>query len=222
VDPSDALAGGPVEAVIVAEDGEFEGAFDAALYFGPLAVFLFLGLGVTARTLLRDEHDGVLDRVRSAPVSSREVVGGSALTVVTQGLLASAVVIVVSSVVFGATWGQPVEVAVVVVTFVISVAGMLGLIVGIARTELQAESWTNVLAFSFAVIGGSFFGGALLPGVLGVLGTLTPNGAAMRALIEVGPGGRDLVDVWYLLAWMLLIGVAGVAVGGRLLTRRLR
>lgn len=213
---------GLVEPVISATDAEFEGAFDAALYFGPLAVFLFLGLGVSARALLRDEHDGILDRVRAAPVSSRDVVGGSSLTVVAQGLLASLVVIVVSSVVFGATWGQPLEVAVVVVAFVVAAAGMLGLIVGVARTELQAESWTNVVAFTFAVIGGSFFGGALLPGVLGVLGTLTPNGAAMRALIEVGPGGRSLLDIWYLLLWMLVVGVGGVVVGGRLLTRRLR
>ena len=44
----------------------------------------------------------------------------------------------------------------------------------------------------------------------------------MRALIEVGPGGRGLADIWYLLVWMLVLGVGGVVVGGRLLTRRLR
>jgi hypothetical protein len=72
------------------------------------------------------------------------------------------------------------------------------------------------------VLGGSFFGGAILPGALGFIGTLTPNGAAMRALIEVGPGGESLADVWYLVVWMLVLGVGGVAVGGRLLGRRLR
>jgi ABC-2 type transport system permease protein len=222
LDPTEVLAGGPPEPVITTEMAEFEGAFDAPLYFGPLAVFLFLGLGITARTLLRDEQDGILDRVRSSSVSTREVVSGSAVTVMVQGSLAATVVIVASSVVFGATWGQPVEVAVVIVAFVVAVAGMLGLIVGIARTELQAESWTNVLAFTFAVIGGSFFGGAMMPGLLGVVGIMTPNGAAMRALVELGPGGRSLMDVWYLLAWMLILGVGGIVIGGRLLRGRLR
>jgi hypothetical protein len=142
--------------------------------------------------------------------------------VMAQGALAAVAVIGLSTLVFGADWGTPTEVAVVMAAFVVSVAGMLGLIVGIASSELQAESWTNVLAFSFAVLGGSFFGGAVLPGLLGVIGMMTPNGAAMRALVEVGPGGQDLWDVWYLIAWMLAVGIGGILVGGRLLTRRLR
>ncbi len=222
LDPSSVLAEGPVEPVISAEQVTFEGRFDAPLYFGPLAIFLFLGLGVTARMLLRDEQDGVLARIRSALVSTREVVAGSAITVMVMGALASTAVILVSTIVFGASWGEPLEVFVVIAAFVVAVAGLLGLIVGIAATESQAESWTNVIAFTFAVIGGSFFGGALLPGILGTIGTMTPNGAAMRALIEVGPGGQNLGDVWYLLVWLFVIGIVGILVGARLLARRLR
>jgi hypothetical protein len=44
----------------------------------------------------------------------------------------------------------------------------------------------------------------------------------MRALIELGPGGRSLAQVWYLIAWLLVVGVTGLLVGGRLLSRRLR
>jgi ABC-2 type transport system permease protein len=220
-DPGPVLSEG-VEPAVTAEIAEFEEPFDAPLYFGPFAVFLFLGLGVTARTLLRDDAEGILDRVRASPVSTSQVVGGSAVTVMAQGALAAVAVIGLSTLVFGADWGTPTEVAVVMAAFVVSVAGMLGLIVGIASSELQAESWTNVLAFSFAVLGGSFFGGAVLPGLLGVIGMMTPNGAAMRALVEVGPGGQDLWDVWYLIAWMLAVGIGGILVGGRLLTRRLR
>ncbi len=220
-DPSGVIEAG-VPPAIRAEMVDFEGAFDAPLYFGPLSLFLFLALGITARTLLRDEHDGILDRMRAAPVSLRQVLAGSGGTVVVQGAVASAVVILVSGLLFGAVWGEPAEVVVVIAAFVFSVAGLLGFVVGVARTEIQAESWTNLLAFSFAIVGGSFFGGTLLPGFLGVIGVLTPNGAAMRALIELGPGGRSLAQVWYLIAWLLVVGVAGLLVGGRLLSRRLR
>jgi ABC-2 type transport system permease protein len=220
-DPAPVIEEG-VSPAIRAELVDFEGAFDAPMYFGPLSLFLFLGLGISARTLLRDEHDGILDRMRAAPISLRQLLAGSGGTVMVQGGVAAALVILVSSLLFGAVWGQPGEVAVVVGAFVFSVAGLLGLVVGVARTEIQAESWTNLLAFTFAIIGGSFFGGTLLPGFLGFLGVLTPNGAAMRALIELGPGGRSLVEVWYLLAWLVVVGVAGLLVGGRLLSRRLR
>ena len=125
------------------------------------------------------------------------------------GLVAAALVTVLSTVLFGASWGKPLDVAVIMFAFVVSVAGLLGLVVGLARTEAQADSWTNLMAFGFAVLAGSFFGGTTMPGVLGVVGTLTPNGAAMRALIEAGPGGEGLAGVWYLLVWMFIIGIAG-------------
>jgi hypothetical protein len=220
-DPTPVIERG-VPPAIQAQLVDFEGAFDAPMYFGPLSLFLFLGLGITARTLLRDEHDGILDRMRAAPISLRQILAGSGGTVMVQGGVAAAVVILVSSLLFGAVWGQPAEVAVVVAAFVFSAAGLLGLVVGVARTEMQAESWTNLMAFTFAIVGGSFFGGTLLPGFLGFIGVLTPNGAAMRALIELGPGGRSLVEVWYLIAWMVVVGVVGLLVGGRLLSRRLR
>jgi ABC-2 type transport system permease protein len=181
-----------------------------------------LALGTVARTLLRDEHDGMLDRIRAAPVSTWQVLGGSASSVVVQGALASVAVVALSTFLFGATWGQPLEVSVVLAAFVFAVAGLLGLVVGVARTEPQAESWTNLMAFTFGIIGGAFFGGSTLPGLFGKIGTLTPNGAAMRALIELGPGNRGLAGVWPYLAWLLLIGAAGLVSGARLLDRRLR
>lgn len=223
LDPSPLLGDdGRLEPLLRGEFVDFEGAFDAPLYFGPLSLFLFLGLGATARMQLRDEAAGILDRMRAAPVSLRQILAGNGATVMFQGALAATVVIVVSALLFDAVWGQPFEVVVVIAAFVFSVAGLLGLVVGVARTEIQAESWTNVIAFGFAIIGGSFFGGTMLSGFLGVLGVLTPNGAAMRALIELGPGNRSLAEVWYLLLWMLLVGVVGLVVGSRLLERRLR
>lgn len=221
LDPSD-VDTGDLRQAVRSEVSDFSEPFDAPLFLGPLAVFLFLGLAVNAKSLVRDRSDGILDRMRASPISTRDIVVGSAATVMVTGSVAAALVTVLSSVLFGANWGDPVTVAVVMVSFVASVAGLLGLVVGIARTEAQVDSWTNVLAFGFAVLGGSFFGGAMLPGVLGIVGTLTPNGAAMRALVEAGPGGEGLGGVWYLVAWMLLIGVVGVVAGGLLLHRRLR
>jgi ABC-type multidrug transport system permease subunit len=213
---------GDVQPVINSEMVGFTEPFDAQFYFGPLSVFLFLALGTVARSLLRDEHDGMLDRIRSAPVSSWQVLGGSAAGVVVQGACAAGSVVLLSTLVFGAVWGQPIEVAVVLAAFVVAVAGLLGLVVGVAHTEPQAESWTNFLAFGFAIIGGAFFGGSTLPGLLGRIGTLTPNGAAMRALIELGPGEQSLLGVWPHVTWLLLMGVGGLLVGARLLDRRLR
>jgi ABC-2 type transport system permease protein len=221
LDPS-TVSTDELQQVVQVESSSFTNDFDAPMFLGPMAVFLFLGLSVNAKSLVRDESDGILDRVRASPLSTGDVVAGAAISVMVSGILAASLVTVLSTVIFGASWGSPLDVAVIMVAFVAAVAGLLGLVVGVARTEAQADSWTNLLAFGFAILGGSFFGGASLPGVLGVVGTLTPNGAAMRALIEAGPGGEGIAGVWYLLLWMFAIGFVGVAVGGGLLKRRLR
>lgn len=221
LDPS-GIEPGDLQQVVSTELTDFGFKFDAPLFLGPLSVFLFLGLGVNAKSLVRDRSIGILDRVRAAPISTRDVVLGAAITVMVTGIVAATLVVVLSTVVFGASWGRPLDVAVIMLAFVASVAGLLGLVVGLARTEAQADSWTNLMAFGFGVLAGSFFGGTTLPGLFGVIGNLTPNGAAMRALIEAGPGGEGLGGVWYLIVWMFAIGVVGVVVGGVMLNRRLR
>jgi ABC-2 type transport system permease protein len=209
-----------VEPAVVIDVSALSDRFDAPLYFGPLTIFLFLGMGTAARGLVREQRDGQLTRVRAAPVSARSIVTGSALGVFVQGLVASLTVYAVSSVVFRANWGRPVDVVVVLFALVVALSGVSGIIVALSRTEAQAEGWNNACAFLFGILGGAFFGGARFPGALGAIGALTPNGMAMQALVELGPGGQDLGEVVPLLAGLLFTGVVGIAVGSSLMRRR--
>ena len=61
---------------------------------------------------------------------------------------------------FGATWGDPLGVFVVIVAAVTAIAGISLLITGFARTENQADTLTTIVALLFAVAGGTFFLGA--------------------------------------------------------------
>jgi ABC-2 type transport system permease protein len=103
---------------------------------------------------------------------------------------------------------------------VVALSGLSAVITAVSRTEAQAEGWTNALAFLFGVIGGAFFGGAQFPGLLGAVGSLTPNAIAMRALVELGPGGQDLASVVPLLLALLAVGAVGLLIGTRMMVRR--
>ncbi|MBM3662268.1 MAG: ABC transporter permease [Actinobacteria bacterium] len=209
-----------IRPAITVDIGDLQNSFNAALYFGPLTIFLFLGLGGAARSLVREEREGTLARIRSIAVSPRTLTSGSAIGVFIQGVLASLVVYAVSTVAFGARWGEPAEVILVLLALVAALSGLSTVITAASRTEAQAEGWTNACAFLFGIIGGSFFGGAQFPGVLGVVGAYTPNALAMRALIELGPGGQDLASVLPILAALVAAGIAAFAVGSQLMTRR--
>jgi ABC-2 type transport system permease protein len=221
VDGSTLDAASDIEPAIAVAVDDLSDSFDAPLYFGPLTIFLFLAMGTAARGLVREQREGTLDRIRSAPVSPRAIVAGSSLGVLVQGMVASFLVYGVSTLAFGAAWGQPVEVSVVLVCMVVAISGLAAVIVALARTEPQAEGWNNAAAFLLGILGGAFFSGARFPGVLGVVGSLTPNSIAMRALVELGPGRRSVLDVAPLLLALLAMGAVGVLAGGRILRRRL-
>src|SRR5690606_32185073 len=173
------------------------GDLSPAAYFGPGMglLFLFLSVGVVARDLLAERRTGVLDRVRAAPVRDATIVAGKAVSVVVIGTTSLAVIWAATSLALGAAWGDPAGVALLIVTAALAVAGVAGLIAGLARTDQSAETLTTVVAFVFALIGGAFIPPGSLPDALRHLSVLTPTGWALRGFAELAAGGGGAADV---------------------------
>lgn len=207
---------------VTVADATFDADFDAAAYFGPsmAILFLFLSLGYGARSLLVEQREGTLARVRASPLPFPAVILGKAASAVATGLVTLFVMWAVTGLVLGADWGDPLAVAVLIVAAVLAIAGIGSLVTGLARTDAQADAWTSVVAFVLALLGGNFVTPGAIPDGLRRLSLLTPNGWALRGFTELSAGGGDLGDVapavLVLLATAAVTGVAGV----RLLARR--
>jgi ABC-2 type transport system permease protein len=199
------------------------GDVSPATYFGPSMglFFLFLSLGVVARDLLAEKRVGLLDRLRAGPVRDAAILAGKGLSVVVVGTTSLLVIWAVTALALGADWGDPVGVVLLIAASALAVAGLAGLVASLARTEQSAETLATVVAFVFAMVGGSFIPLGDLPEGLRRLSLLTPNGWAMRGFAELSAGGGDVADIvphlLVLLAWALGAGL----VAARLLPRRL-
>jgi ABC-2 type transport system permease protein len=199
------------------------GDVSPATYFGPSMglFFLFLSLGVVARDLLAEKRVGLLDRLRAGPVRDAAILAGKGLSVVVVGTTSLLVIWAVTALALGADWGDPVGVVLLIAASALAVAGLAGLVASLARTEQSAETLATVVAFVFAMVGGSFIPLGDLPEGLRRLSLLTPNGWAMRGFAELSAGGGDVSDIvphlLVLLAWALGAGL----VAARLLPRRL-
>ena len=198
------------------------GDFDAAAYFGPsmAILFLFLTMGAGARSLLVERREGVLARVRAAPVPAAAVLAGKAAAVLVLGLVAFLVVWAVTAVGLGADWGQPVGVVLVIVAVVLAIAGISTVITGLARTEGQADGLTSTITFGLALLGGNFVSPGALPDALRTLSLATPNGWALRAFTDLSAGGAGVVDVLPALGVLLAVAVVTGGLGIGLLARR--
>jgi ABC-type Na+ efflux pump permease subunit len=175
----------------------FGEGFDPITYFAPsmAILFAFLTLGAGARTVIVERREGTLARIRSTPISDRAVLVGVTASVVLVGLVSFLVIWLVTSVVFGADWGDPAGVLLVIVATVLAIAGISTLVTGLARTEAQADGITSVLAFGFVLIGGGFLSPGDLPDALARVALITPNRWALDAFAELAAGASGIPAV---------------------------
>jgi ABC-2 type transport system permease protein len=203
---------------ITAEQGEVDGTFSVMAYFAPgmAMLFLFFIIGDGARSIVAERKQGTLPRILAAPVSPTSVLLGKTAQVMVVGVLSMTAVWLITWLGFGADWGDPVGVFVVIVAAVTAIAGISLLITGFARTENQADALTTIVALLFAVAGGTFFLGAT--GVLDTMRLFTPNGLALSAFVDLSAAQSGLAGVMPQVLLLLAIGI-GTATAGLLALR---
>ena len=189
------------------------GELKLAAYFGPsmAILFLFLTVGAGARSLLAEQREGTLARLRAAPVGVADIVAAKTASVMVLGLASMLTLWLATSVVFGASWGPPLPVLLLTTATVFAIAGISSLVTAFSRTEQQAEGATSMITFTLAIVGGNFVAPGDLPDALRRLSLLTPNGWALRSFTDLSTGAADLGAIAPTLA---VLGVIGLVTGG--------
>jgi ABC-2 type transport system permease protein len=184
-------------------------------------LFLFLSVAIVARSLFEEKRLRVLDRVRAAPVSMGAVLLGKGLGVVVLSSVTMGVLWLATSMLLGASWGDPVGVSAIVLAAAVAVAGIAAFIAGTVRSERSADLYATMVAFVLGILGGSLVPLSELPPGLLRLTLLTPNGWALRGFAELSAGDGTVVDVLPHVGVLLLWGAVAGGIGRWLLPRRL-
>ena len=105
------------------------------------------------------------------------------------------VIVVATTVLLGADWGDPLAVAALMLAVSLSATGIATLVVGFARNEEQAGGFIAVVAMTLAVFGGSFFRMCQAPEGLAVAELITPQAWFLRGINDLAGGGGIAVVV---------------------------
>ena len=195
----------------------------AVSYYSPaMAIFFLLfTVGFTARSFFVDRSTGMIERMLVAPVRPAAVLAGKALSVFAFGVVSLTVIAVVTSALFGADWGEPVAAALLILAMVVSVVCMTALVIGVARTQRQAEGFASVAVFGLALLGGNFVFLSSAPTFMRRLALATPNGWALRGFTDLatkgGGVGTVVVPIAAIALFSVVVGTAAVLVSRRLL-----
>jgi ABC-2 type transport system permease protein len=198
---------------VTVAQGQVQGTFSVMAYFAPgmAMLFLFFIIGEGARSIVAERREGTLARILAGPVSPSAVLLGKTVQVLVVGVVSMSAVWLVTWLAFGASWGDPLGVLLVIVAAVTAICGFSLLITGLARTENQADALTTIVALLFAIVGGTFFYGAAGP--LTTLQRFTPNGQALAAFVDLSAAQASVVDVLPRILALLGIGVVMGVVG---------
>jgi ABC-2 type transport system permease protein len=181
---------------------------------GMAVFFLFFTVQFGVMSLLEERNDGTLARLLAAPITRGSILAAKLITSFLLGAISMAVLVAATSLLFGASWGNLLGVAVLVAAATLSAIGIMALIATVAKTAERASNWQSVVAVVLGLLGGTFFPISQAPGILSRLTFLAPQAWFLRGLGDLRGGSVSVV-------WLPALAMLGFAVvtGGVAITR---
>jgi ABC-2 type transport system permease protein len=152
-------------------------------------VFVFFSAQFGLVSLHAERRDGTLARLLASPLRWWSIVVGKTIVSLVMALISLSVIVLGTSLLLGARWGDPPVVAALIVAAAVAATGIALLAVAFTRSEEQAGSAVAVVTMTLAILGGAFFPANQGPELMSRLSLVTPhhwflegvNGAASGA-----------------------------------------
>ncbi|GGS16506.1 ABC transporter permease [Actinokineospora fastidiosa] len=209
-------------AVAVRDTGGDSGGPTGFAYTAPanLLLFTFINSMAVAAALVESRRIGMVRRTLAAPVREGTVLFGEALSRLVVAAAQALLIIVVSALMFGVSWGDPLGVTVVVALFCLVATGAAMLVGALVANPQQAPAIGPPLGIVLGMLGGCLWPKEVAGEALTTIGYLFPHSWAMDALLALTRPGSGLGTVWTEVA--VLAGMAALALGIALIVFRRR
>ncbi len=212
-DAPDAVAAAAVESTegsevrvdtVGTESGGSNFAFVAG---GQMILFMFINSLTAGAGFIEMRRLGILDRARSGPVDSGDVLFGLG---VSRFLIAGALAVAITSlavVVYGVDWGSLLVMGLVIVFFGV-VSAAASTLIGASFDEPDASvSFGIPMGLGMAALGGCMFPLFLAPAAMQVAAKIfTPHAWAMDAILGSAYDGEGLAELWVDFVVLALVG----------------
>jgi len=196
--------------------------FNILAYFLPgfsVMGILFLAQSAT-RDILRDREQGLVRHLLTAPVSTADYVRGKGLSVLLVTTAGFAILVAIG-LAAGVRWGYAPAAAAMVVASAVMASGVLMLITSFVGSERQGDTLTTIVIMVSSMLGGAFVPISQMPKFLLPVASSSPVYWSIDGFSKLTIGGGGFPEIAANLAVLLGIGGLCIAVGSRLLQRKL-
>lgn len=154
-------------------------------------------------------------RLLAAPLNKASIVGGKMGAAFVMGAFSMAALVIGSTFLIGAEWGDYFGVALLSIAGVLAAISIMTLVASFASEPEAAENSQIVVAMLLGMLGGSFFPVTQAGGITETLSLITPHAWFLRGLGEL-QGGGTVGDIWVpLLAMLAIAAITGTGAAFR-------
>jgi ABC-2 type transport system permease protein len=185
----------------------------SSMMTGMLVFFAFFTAGFMAETILKEEEDGTLQRLFTTPTARATILGGKFAAIFLMVIVQVFVVMIIASLIFKITWGDPLLVALSIVGLVICAAGFGLFLLSFVKNTRQAGPVIGGVMTVTAMLGGLY--SMTIPNAPAFMDTLSlfvPQGWVMRSWKSALNGGQ-LLDVLVPMLVAVVIGAVLFGIG---------
>ena len=196
-------------ALAVTDQAAGNRSLDSTTYFavGLSTLFLFFTVQGGILSILEERQNGTMARLLVAPMTRLQLLLGKTASSVLTGLVSMAVLVVGTTLLMGANWGNPLGVALLSLAGVLAATGLAILLATVARTAEQAGNFGAIVAMVLGMLGGVFFPIGQGPEVLAVISKVSPHAWLLQGFGDntAGAWGGVLVATGAIIAFGLIM-----------------
>jgi ABC-2 type transport system permease protein len=210
------------EPVSVVDDTAASKQLDGITFYaaGMAIFFLFFSMQSGVTGVLEERRTGTMARLLSSPIPRMSVLAGKLLSSFVVGIVSMTVLMIATTIVVGADWGDPLGVTILILAGVVAALGIVALVAGFARNAEQAAAVSSMVGIVLGFLGGTFFDVSQAGGIIASLRFLSPHGWFMQGLADLRAG--DLAVIVLPVVAMLVFGLVAGAIGVTRLKRGLQ
>ena len=146
--------------------------------------------------LIEARQTGIWSRLFMSPVSRFQVMAGYFLSFFLVGWIQFSLLIVLSSVLFGVEWGDPIGLLVLITSLLLCVVGLRHCNCKLVKTAEQQNAIGTLLVISTCMLGGVFWPISIVPDIMQKVANFVPQTWAMEgftSLISEGGGIGNII-----------------------------
>ncbi|HEC91548.1 MAG TPA: ABC transporter permease [Candidatus Atribacteria bacterium] len=172
-------------------------------------MYLLFATNAGAETIFQERRNKTLERIKVAPVSEREILGGKLFGIFLIALLQFVMIVFFTAIFYRVNWGDSLlGIIIMILSSVLAFSGLSTLLASLTKSEEQIGNIGPALAMIFGFMGGGMWPAFAFPDWRNMVSKLPPNRWAIDGFLKLMYQGGGVVSIFPEV--LVLLGMAAL------------